>query len=220
MVTELPDNALTTVAALKDELGASCSAVGVPRLIRAILSATYQIEAALGRELHRATRTEGLISYGRARLMPRVSPIVSITQLTLIDGGELIDSSTYRLTDDGALLRTDGGVWQMWASYQRQISEARLIAGSEDSAYQLTYTAGWVTPIQALRDSELTRDLPHDIEEACLSIATSQVLATGRDVEIASERLMEASVTYRGAGMDSARASLLGELRARYERFI
>jgi hypothetical protein len=209
--------ALTTVSALEQELGIASGSAGttLALLERAIHAASQAIASAVGRELHYATgRIERVAGHRTPQLLVRVTPlrsIASIVYLSSSGGEETIEADDYEIEDASAgIIRRVGGVW-LWTGRVTRI-DADPLGGSELLLYRVTYTGGWVTPEQAT--GLLPRDLPYDIEDACLRLAALVYRARGRDESIRSKKLLDASVTY-GATAE-AQATILAPIVATY----
>lgn len=193
----LPASALTTLATANDELGlTSDSGTQDARVERYIKAASSQIATFLGRSLHNtAGIIEKLEGYGTPFLYVSRTPLGTLTSIKY--DGQLIDSSNYEVHDanEGSIYAKGGFLWTA-AVREGMIPEA--MAGYERRLYEVTYTGGWICPTQAG-----TRDLPEEIEQACLELVVLRWRARGRDPSIKSESLMSWSASYDRGGSDS-----------------
>lgn len=182
----MADSDLTTVAAAADVLGVSASDPKLPRLIGA---ASGAIRRYLNRpQLHYgASIVEKLPGFeGQVRLYLGVAPLISVASIVLPDGTTL-DPADYTIEDleAAALYRAAGWPYTgLCDDGGRLYGEAKTIV--------VTYAGGWVTPAQSG-----TRNLPFEIEEACL--LTVKSLYQYRDPAITSESLGDYSVTFATA---------------------
>ncbi len=182
--------ALTTLANARDELGLVDSASDV-RLQRMILTASAAIAENLNRELRKESTTEKVRPNDAQKIVLKKTPIVSITTIT-IDGAELA-SSGYEVDDaDAGTLWRDGG-WPAMSLLVEGAAGGDVVPNSDKKRISVTYVAGYVLP----NDTVGTRNLPYDLEQACLLTVVSLFRARGQDRRIASEALGDASVAYR-----------------------
>lgn len=210
----LTSYALTTYETVRDELGLS-GAEHQTRIERLINSVSRQMATVASREFHRQA---GLVErYGvsnQMRLFTHQAPIVSITSITEVDSdgvvANTINASTYEVEDAraGSLYRVGG--WGDTAPYVGAVSDARLY-GQERRSIEITYTCGWITPFQASTAGGAvgTRDLPEEIEEACIWSVVSLYSRGGRDLNITSRTNQEQSISFR-----EGRSFLLAETHA------
>jgi hypothetical protein len=180
-LVDLADNALTTIARLKMELGlADDDSSQDDHCALLINVASANLESALYRELARAATVETLSGYGLQRINLRRYPIVSIESVTVC-GDDVTDFVI--LAERGQLYRRSG--FPLSAGLYRS-SSAQTVGGlpfgppiydftadqdprSADLNVVVTYTGGYVLPKDAAAGSP--RTLPWDIEGACLRIA-------------------------------------------------
>lgn len=183
------DSDLTTPATVALELGVSAAD---PRLPRLISVASDAIAAFLNRQLHYiAGMTELVQGFGRPRLLLNVSPIVSITSITLPDGTVVTDY--IRENDKAGILYRRSG-WASTALARGGLPPQNDVApGTQEPAISVVYSAGWVTPAAVAG----VRSLPYDIEEACVQTVVTRYRRGGQDEAISQEALGDYSVTYR-----------------------
>lgn len=181
----LSAHALTTVEMLKAEL--SIPADDTSRdaeLARAINAASDAVRRYCGRDFARTKTTEHLAGRGAPSLLVSLSPIVSV-EAVAIDGQE-IDLAD--LTIDyaaGILVRLHG----IWPECDRP-------------NVSVTYIGGWVTPAQAAAEG-LERNLPHDIEEACIIIAANRLQSKGQPVDAQILQVEQIRVHWSEGGRQS-----------------
>ncbi len=169
----LAANALTTTAALETELGITTgSKTAVCE--RAINATSAAIQKYCDRNFCREVLTdERVAGYGTQRLLLSRRPLVSIQAVTI--EGVTIDSTEYRIDDAeaGILFRRAG--WDWTAPYQPDAADPGRLAGSEEKAYLVSYTGGYVLPTAVSG-----RDLPYDLEQAALIAAVAAYRARGK----------------------------------------
>lgn len=204
--------ALTTLATLKSELGISGTAEDT-RLERLIEVASRRMIGLLNREqVHYVEdRQESVRGVGNSRLRLQVAPLRSIGSIAFTSDGGVTSSTVaatdYTIEDEGLawVLRLGG----LWAYTGDRIGATRdPVPGTERPYYLATYTGGWVTPQQAADDVSLTRDLPYDLEDAVIALATARYYDDGTGLNVKSEKLLAASITYQEGVTDTGRAIL------------
>lgn len=167
-VIGLSANALTTVGALKDELGIASSDTSLDtHLKRMINAASDWLEAQLHRSLRLETVTESLSGFGRQRLNLARYPISSLTSVK-VDGADV--------TADCKILNgARGQRGQIWRKDGFPLSArgyGDLTSDTDPSTADLnvevSYKGGYVLPQD--ESATLPRTLPWDIEWACLRI--------------------------------------------------
>lgn len=186
----LPANALTTVATMEDELGIAANSA-TARLERLIAVASDIIERYCSRKFARQVGiVENVEGQGGQLLILRRTPIVQVTSIKY--DGELVDATTYETkAEDKArgFVRRDAG-WN-WTAATFDAMSPVSAAGTEKRSYEVTYDAGYVLPKDGAG-----RDLPYDLEQACIELVTSLYRGRGRDKNIASESVGGASRSY------------------------
>lgn len=179
---------LTLPATVATELGVSA---GDARLLRLIAAVSGAIASYLGRQLHYvAGMTELAQGFGRPRLLLNVSPIVSVTSVTLPDGSVVTD---YIRENEAGMLYRRAGWPQTGLARAGLPPQSDLAPGTQEPAISVVYSAGWVCPSQGG-----TRTLPFDIEEAAIQAISTLYRRPGADQNIASESFGDYSVAYRG----------------------
>lgn len=198
----LAAHALTTLEAVKDELGITDMGSDA-RLERYIDVASRAISGFCGRDFeYKAGAVDRLPGMGSARLMVNRTPLLAVTKIEL-DGSELA-TTEYEVEDAGAgFIRSDAGFIASRAEVPSL--DGDLLVGTEEANYKVTYNGGYVTPAQAT--GELPRTLPSDIEEACIQTVVALYRKKGQDRDIQSESLGDYSVTYAGSNTAIGRGS-------------
>lgn len=189
----LNPSVLTTLATAKDELGITdASKDGV--LERQIHAASDAIRGFCHRDFARRifgpSNPERVAGHGRPLLVLSLTPILSVEKITV--EGVLQDPATYFVDDpDAGFVRLNLGVWP-WTGLTQPGITGQKLPDSERPAILVEYTGGYVTPEQARADPLFTRDLPHDLEEACIFTIATWYRQRGTDLN---------RVQLAGAGM-------------------
>lgn len=193
----LAEYALTTL----DE---ACSQLGIAvgddddAVIKTVNRASKRIASFCGRELHYASGVvEDVGGYGTNELIVSRIPIASVTSVAF--DGAIIDSTDYDIADgaSGIIYRRAGWLWT--AVRFRSVAQAQM-PGTEERLYAVTYSGGYWTPAQGPLSVKpaLATALPDDIEQAALELTAMMYQRRGGSgADVASESLMNYSVTYR-----------------------
>lgn len=203
MAISLADNALTTLATLKEDLGISGSSDD-EQLKRIINAASDRVETYCQRSFYRVTtETDRVPGYGWTKIYLARTPVNSITSVTY--DGDTVDSDNYTLRDARSGLVEKSGGWN-WSAHQVNNITSDPLPGTERYLYLFTYDGGWYTPKQYDDDNDNTRALPWDIEDACLEICRMLWFAKKRDPSITAEKLMDWNASYgsNAATVDAA----------------
>lgn len=182
--------AFATLETLRDELGlADNSQDG--RLERYDLQASAAIQAYCDREFRKEATTERLQGSGTQRLVLSRTPLVSIASVVI--DGETIDADEYEIEDAaaGILYRENG--WPRLDNVVAGSISRDSMAGTGKADIVVTYTGGYVLP----NDTVGTRNLPVELEQACILTVTSLFRGRGRDRAVASKATGDASISYR-----------------------
>ncbi len=197
------DSDLTTVAVAADSLGVSDPADA--KVARAVSAASSAIARYINRP--RLHYTVGFVEKLRGhieqtRLQLGLLPVSSVASVVFADGTSLA-ASDYVVEDleQGWLYRS---IWPYTGLVRSGLLYDTPAVGTERASIVVTYTGGWVTPAQAVSVGwpGPARNLPSDVEEACLQTVAAIYQGSGRDGAVASESFGDYSVAYR--------ASLLG----------
>ena len=198
------DKALTTLDRVKVELDISDNASDA-KLTNYILETSAAIESYCGRSFHKETLTENVEGKDTPFILVSKAPIISIASITI--EGVVMDSSTYRIHDAKA-----GIIAGDFVSTARRYSQLTQtpVAGSEYALYEVEYTAGYDMP------SSVDRNLPYDLESACIAMIRSKFFANSCDPSIKKESATGAgSVEYADSAMTSS-PSHYAELLSRF----
>ena len=195
----------TELATVKEELGIS----GVDedaRLTRMIAVASAAIDSYCNQKFHyQEAIEEKLASAGSHILMVSRTPLVAISSITYDGAG--VQASDYEIYDNKAGLIY--GHYGCLHTGHRQRSLSMPHGPNPRKLYTVTYSGGYKLP------GDAERDLPYDIEQACLELVKSYYRApTSPDIK--REEVPDVySVEYRDtsasqvAGMPSQVASML-----------
>lgn len=215
----LKSHALTTVDAVRDELGLSGTSADA-RLERMINAASARFAAIVGRDLHYAEDVvEDVAGYDRPRLAVRRTPLLSILSITPLDAsgsaGTALDDESYFIEDAE---RGWIGRSASWSSSPASVDGVLglAIAGTERRNWRVTYTGGSITPFQESADggSLGTSSLRDDIEQAIIESVVDTYRRAGARSDILSERLGDESVTYANPGTELTDKTLSPSARA------
>lgn len=164
------------------------SAEEVAKIELLIHSVSDAIASIAGRPLHYEERTLTLPHRGGPFLDLTVAPIVSVSELLVVDEEGVLDA--YASTEYGVDL---AGGW-LWKSSEW--------APSEVPRYRMTFIGGYVTDRVAELDAAeatplgLTRDLPYTLEQACIQGVAALWHRSGNPL-ISSDSTTDKSVAYR-----------------------
>lgn len=214
----LPDYALTSYDALLRELGLDDDLGNRTAIAPAILAVSDRIARFCSRQLHFSTQVvEYHKGYGRNTLLLNRPPIVEITSIVIDDrvNSEIAVDSDMYYVEDAEIGRVRSFTPWPCTGLLRPGIEYMRVAGSEVPMIKVTYSGGWVTPIQAENDPTLTRNLPTDLEQLALDAMVSVYRNRGRDRSVVSEKVGSASVSYydpRSGRRDSSQGTLAGFL--------
>ena len=181
----LSAHALTTIEEVKSELLISGNTED-SYLARLINSASDAIRSYCGRDFAKEQRTERLSGAGGSLLLLPLYPIAEVDSI-IMDGMALPPDSYDVDGKMGALIRV-GGIWP--PANERNIT--------------VTYTGGYVTPVQAAADPDLTRNLPYDIEEACIVTAATWASRRSTPRDATTLQVEQIRVTFGDRDRDPA----------------
>lgn len=195
MAHNYADNALTTVAQAEAIIGETT--VDTIYLVNA---ASEICEQYAGRKFYRDTAIVEKVPADASSPVITVArpPINSIT--SIVYGSATIDSSSYEIRDsDGRLghIYSINSTWTPTTLSMMDIGRT-IVPGYERYYYTVTYDGGWYTAKQDDVDGSGTRNLPYDIEQACIAIVGWLNHNITRDPSVVSESLLGSSVTYHG----------------------
>jgi len=191
----LSNSALTTLQAVKDELGISGTGDDA-YLERQIERYSSLLSEATNRNFHSVTgHTEKTESWNTTTIeVTDHLPLSSISEIKI--NGDVVDSSAYEIEDSGAgIIRNIDSTWESSIVATRRIETTNRYA---ESTVEVTYSGGYVTPEQSG-----TRDLPYSIEGAIIDAVTYKYRERGKHPGITSESLGDASVSYSSPDTES-----------------
>lgn len=195
----LPDSALITVETLADEVGAQMGRQHLARAERYVKAASAQIAryCGVGSFHYLEDVEESVAGYGSTELLLARRPIVEVVSV-FRDGTE-VDPDTYTIQGDGesgVLYRSRGWAWT--ARMARPPTYAGE-PGSEERAYQVTYAAGYVTPVQAADGGTWAGNavtLPDDLQHAAVLLAAQYWRDRDRDLKMINTSSADRSATF------------------------
>lgn len=196
----LAPNALTTLEAVCGELGMGIPSPGTAEakdLERRINAASEAIERYCGRNFSRASVTEKVRGFGRARLVLSRTPVVAVASVHL--DGVLVPAEDYELSGaEAGFVAHVRGVWEWTADVARGIS-CGLQPGTERALYAVAYSGGYVLPKDEAGGSP--RTLPYDLEEVCIRTVATAYRRPASDTSLEE---------YAGGGLNTAIGRGLG----------
>lgn len=193
----LATNALTRVSTVEDELGIA-SGTEDARLQRMINVASAAVESYTGREFYRDTAISETVrtTEGPYMFLSR-PPINSITSISFL--GSALSLGDYEIhSANSGIVYAINGSWAYAQTYYQDISRTPA-TGMERKAHTVVYDGGYYTPKQE-DDGDGTRNLPYDIEQACILLVSFLRRGMGRDPSIRAESLLGGSVNYTVGG--------------------
>ncbi|MTI49459.1 MAG: phage head-tail connector protein [Firmicutes bacterium] len=162
--------ALTTLETVKEELNINDTSKD-NLLSRHINQASQFIIDQLDRDIVKTVYTnEGYTGTDTPKLTLRQYPIVSIEKIIENDV-ELIENKDYKLTRQGKKQGMVHRLYFNWIKYNRTFGQlSKTFQNAADLTITVDYTAGYVTPQQAIDDEAESRDLPYDIESLAIKL--------------------------------------------------
>lgn len=179
ILTSAPDKDLTTLSTVKDEIGITGTDDDnfISRLIQEISAA---IVSYTGREFAREEVKEKVGGYGNQQLIVSRTPIKSISEINY-DEETTIDTDDYFIGDsDAGFIHRIDYYWESTEPVHVNVSPFVTPMQAEPK-WVVTYTGGYVLPSSNWTD---TRDLPYDVERACIEGVKARFLARQRDPNI------------------------------------
>lgn len=193
----LSAHALTTVDAVKLELGLPTGVVHADDGYFESRVNIYSglIERYCHRHFERSTiAAERHVADGQMMLALERSPLVTLTSISF--DGTAVDSTTYEIADSEA-----GLVRMIYDAYDTSNIARNVggdpLPGTGRKLYTVAYTGGYVLPKDdGVGVPPAVRDLPYELEEACVLAVVTAYRGRGRDRALISERLLSWSGTY------------------------
>ncbi len=206
VVTPAASTALTTKARVALEL----SGIGETLADALIAEASAAIVRYTHRPFAREDYKETVAAFGGSLLQLSRTPIVSVA--TVARDGEVILDFTIDDADAGQLRRDEGGSWP-WSAGLAWNLTATPAPFSEEPRFTVEYTAGYLLP------EDVGRDLPEDIERACIELVRAVFMASGRDPAVTREQLGDFSISFAQPGADGGLPPRVVTLLAPWRRF-
>lgn len=178
---------LTTIPDVKAALGVSSSRFDktIERLIEA---ATNAIEEFVMHVYARQTYSETLAGSAHPVLLVTHVPIVG-TPTVVCDSSPITDFIVQD-AEAGSLYRELGWAVRAWVGWD---TEPRERQGTSQLNYTITYEAGYIMP------GEEDRDLPKQIEQACVETVVAWYRGQRRDPAVKSKKVGDLALTYGDA---------------------
>jgi hypothetical protein len=165
MASILAANALTTLATMQAELRTTAVADENP-IERLINVASDAIEKYCGRGFYKLETTERVFCNGDRRVILQRTPITSTAaEMVVTNDGSAITSHEVEDATLGFLWLDSG--WPAADLVAEGVS-CEPIPGSAQRVLTVKYTGGYVTP-----SGTGTRNLPYDLEQACIDTVAS-----------------------------------------------
>lgn len=192
VVTPADDYLLTTVLAVKVELDISDE--DNDNLIESFIEqASDQISTFTGRVFAKEQVKETIGATGLPEILLNRTPIVTVDEIKY-DGTEVTDYSisSYKA---GILYRETG--WSdtsiSWNTFEKEHPSPYL-----KPSWEFTYTAGYVLPNQSTVSAP--RDLPHDLERACIDMVKTLYRSKSLDSSIKRYKVGDTDISFERSG--------------------
>lgn len=151
----LSEHALTTIDVVREQLGLDPEDTSQDALLaRMINGASDAIRTYCDRDFARAQRADRLEGSGRPVLLLPLYPVIRVESVTA--GGIPVSPEEYDVDASAGRLIRRSGSWP----------------GGPGLTVEVVYEAGYITPEQAGKGVG-ERDLPYDLEEACIATVMS-----------------------------------------------
>lgn len=202
-ITTAPDKKLTTAETVRDEIGLSTLKDNhfIDRLIN---EASAAIVRYTNREFAEEEVKERVAGFNTPELIVSRTPIKSIAEISY-DEETIINTDDYRIgdPDSGFIYRIDY-VWQSTQRVEYNI-KPRWSNETPEPEWVVTYTGGYTLP-----NWNDTRDLPYDIERACIETVKAWFLSRQRDPNLVDVRVNGTfSAEYTQFGIPVSAAEIL-----------
>lgn len=184
IITPPTSRSLATIEAVKKELNITDASQDA-FLQTLIDQASDMIETFCNRTFARAGYRETLPGYGMTRLVLSQTPIVEVTSIMM--NNDIITDFVVENAQAGILYRQRGWKWTPVLGWN---INPFPIPNSEALLFTIDYTAGYALP------EDVGRNLPHDIEKACIEIVKAWYESRDRNPAISSERIGDYQVSY------------------------
>jgi len=214
----LNDNALTRLETVNGELGHTTGAnTSRDERIEGYINAFSDLfERETGRRWYWVTNHLERVGMtgGRELRVYHHRPIDTVNSIHYDDGQTRteIQSDQYEVRGERharrGIIRRIHGAWEDTRVVEMEI-QSYHVPGTAEPVYEVDYDGGYVTPEQATNSQSLTRDLPDDIERACIQYAVMQASREGQDPTVESISMDAGSVNFRGLPMPRASAQTI-----------
>lgn len=207
ITTAAPTHDLTNLDTITEQLGVTDK----DSIISGLISAASSVVCSYcNRFFARETLTEALSGSGGVRLMLERTPVVSVAEIRFNSG--VIDASEYKIEDEkaGILFRRNG--FRDVPFLARGIVQDPLPFRGEE-LWEVDYTAGYITP--PMQDDSNERDLPHDVEQACIAITRSLFFSRDTDPNLKQSKV---SAFWSGSYTQKTISDSVKEMLSPYRR--
>ena len=151
----LSEHALTTIDVVREQLGLDPEDTSQDALLaRMINGASDAIRTYCDRDFARDRRRDRFEGPGGPVLLLPLYPVVSVESVSV--NGEVVSSDDYDVDAETGRLIRRAGMWPL----------------ASGLAVEVVYEGGYITPEQA-RNGLGERNLPYDLEEACIATVMS-----------------------------------------------
>lgn len=206
---------LTTTAALAAELGLDPSDARLPALVT---RASRLVALACRYELHRQVgRIEKPPGTGGPLLFLAAGQVTAITSISV--SGATLAAAEYLLESVFGRIRRLGAFWPWTGTSTLGVCPEPLqLLG--DGSIVVTFDSGWVTPGQNALDpiTYPAVTLPGELELAALQTAAALDARRGRDLDIVSQHLGDASISFASGGPRSLVPGPVAAIVANYAK--
>lgn len=189
IVSESTSTQLADLESVKRELSIASTDASDDKLISDLIDyASDYIRSYTDRDFHLKTITETRPSRGSNYMVLSYRPLRTLTWAQL--DGTSVSSTTYEVDDaEAAIVWRERG-WDHTVIFDNFITQRPTRFGRRDWSFR--YQAGYILP----GSTEGTRDLPKDIEKACIEIVKSWYLRQSQDPSVKREEVGEAMIEY------------------------
>jgi len=212
----LSTNALCELADVKTELGITVSTFD-SYLERLINLKSDQIEKYIGRKLYwEEDIVEKRQGYGDRYLVLDRNPISGTPVITY--NGTTVSTDDYEVHNANAGILFALYNW-IWTTGAVGGITADPWPGMERKLYTVTYDAGWVTANQYTLDNTLTRNLPFDLEDACIRMVAARYRSQGKPAGIKREGMLTWSAEYEPSGSSGSESGIPAAITTILDRY-
>ena len=215
VVDAAPNTRLTTIEAVKRNLGITDADQDEP-IEDMIQQNSDFITSYTSRVFARQNVTESFIGKGLPNVELSITPIISISELKLKEA--IVTSENFTINDaEAGILQIETGFTSTelaWNTIDRAVSPY----GVKD--WSCTYIGGYTLP--SWQTTGIPRDLPYDLERACIEMTKSTFHNASLDGSIKTYKIGDTSVTWdksssasgvNNAGIPTVAANILDYYR-------